>query len=999
MSFTRAQLTLRPMLLKHSRVEQVLPVVFQVLKSLALVCLVGLTGLSACAPFQTGKVTKPLDKMTLGDLPRRDINVEPQELEPISSERLLATYDQAVALFSTQQERAQALRRMADVTMTATEDSMIESLDETPQSEYEDFDPTNEYIKAVAIYEAIIIAADPSDDLSEEYYLLAKAYEMAGEQEKAIATLDILVEKYPDGEFVAEAQFRRGEYLFQIGEYEQAAAAYGFLIKAGPDSDFYEHSLYKHGWSLYKQGDFDLAINDFSQLLDRYWPTPAPAPAAAATTDPSTTAETNAPIVDITLPEVSKSQRKLLDDTLRVMAMSFSNLEGADSAAQFFDKNGQKIYEHELYNNLAELYLRQERYKDAADTYAQFSATRPLDPKAPNMSAKVITTYEKGGFPSQVLTYKQGFIEQYGLYSVYWLKASEAQRAQYANELKQNIIDLAQHEHAIAQQTGNVEDYHKAARWYREFLDTYPQEERSPKINMLLAESLFSAKDFRPAIKEFERTSYDYPKHPDDEKAGYFSLLAYQETINSLPKDDPTRNDWIAQRATSSMQFAKYYPANENIPKVLDNAIEDRLLLEDIDGAIETAQVIINLDPPAPEALQEKAWITYANAKFDKGHWVAAEQSIKQILTFDTLSKPQRKNFEERLATSIYKQAEALQEQGQLAEAADEYLRAAMTVPTASVAANAEYDSANLSLQLEDYDRAINVLESFRKNYPKHELTAGVPAKLSLAYQKTNNLAKASAELITVAALSKSSNPALAREALYQAAEMTEQSGDLDGAIKLYKDYVWTYEQPVAPRMEAQYHLVQLYEQKGDSRKRYFWLNKLTETHASAGDQQTDRSLYLAAYGSFNSAEALFQDFNAIALRQPLKKSLGKKKAAMQEASKAYSQTIQYGVIDFTTAANFKLGEIYRQFARSIMDSERPRGLDELALEEYELLLEDQAIPLEDKAIAIFKTNTERTTNGVWDKWIEQSYQSLSKLSPARYNKQELEEAYINVVY
>mgnify|MGYP001396462084 CR=1 FL=1 len=76
-----------------------------------------------------------------------------------------------------------------------------------------------------------------------------------------------------------------------------------------------------------------------------------------------------------------------------------------------------------------------------------------------------------------------------------------------------------------------------------------------------------------------------------------------------------------------------------------------------------------------------------------------------------------------------------------------------------------------------------------------------------------------------------------------------------------------------------------------------------------------------------------------------------------------------------------------------------PLALDELALEEYEILLEDQAIPLEDKAIAIFQTNTERTLNGVWDEWVQKSYQSLSKLSPGRYNKTELTEEYVDDIY
>lgn len=72
-----------------------------------------------------------------------------------------------------------------------------------------------------------------------------------------------------------------------------------------------------------------------------------------------------------------------------------------------------------------------------------------------------------------------------------------------------------------------------------------------------------------------------------------------------------------------------------------------------------------------------------------------------------------------------------------------------------------------------------------------------------------------------------------------------------------------------------------------------------------------------------------------------------------------------------------------------MLDSERPRGLSELELEEYQFLLEDQAFPLEEKAIEIHAVNTQRTKDGLYDQWVKASYGSLAKLLPARYNKTE----------
>ncbi len=972
-------------------------------KALAIGTLTVLSlSLAACLSPGPGK------HATLADLKRRTVVMQKQQLDPVEADRVIDTYQQAIDLFSSADERNLAVRRMADLTMVATEDKLIESVDESPEvtaagdaaaaaKVKQASGGSLQYAKAIALYESLIASAPKGADLAEEHYLLSKAYDLDGQPEKALATLDTLVARYPNSSFTAEAQFRRGEQFFLLGRYEDAAAAYAYVVKAGRDNEFYEHSLYKHGWSLYKLGDFDLAANDFVALLDIYMPTPPPKSPEQIKAENKD--RTLPKIEAIPLPEVSGTKRKIMDDTLRVLSMSFSNLDGAESIYEYFHANGSRIYEHEVYQALGELYLMQERYKDAADTFALFAKRHPLHPMAPSMSSREIATYQKGGFPSLVLPAKEKFVTQYGIYSAYWERATPEAREQYSADLKLHLVELANHYHAQAQTSQQADDYMKAARWYREFLATWPNDQTAPTMNMLLAEVLFAAKDFDGAIEEFERTAYDYPAHPGAEKAGYFALLAHEEHIKLMPKNDPTYRGLIAKRASSSLRFAKAYPTNQHTPEILDGVIEDELTLGDMDGVIVATQLVIGLVPPAPQPLREKAWITYANAVFDKAQYRDAETAYTKVLEFRSLPAKDRAEYQERLATCVYKQGEALQKEGRLAEAAGEFLRVGVVAPTASVRANAEYDAANILLEQKQYDKAISVLEQFRKTFPSHELAKTVPAKLSLAYESTGNLGAASTELVAIATLNKGSDPELARQALWQAAGMKEKTGDTGSALKLYEQYEREYPAPVGPRMEAQYKAAQMHEKAGNSSQRLVYLNKLVETHQRAGGEANDRTRYLAAYGSYNAADVLFQNFQGIQLTQPLKASIARKKDAMQKASDAYTNTVKFGVIDFTTGANYKLGELYRLFAESIMKSERPRGLDDVALEEYEILLEDQALPFEDKAIAIFQTNAERTKDGVWDEWMKKTYESLQKLSPGRYGKTEQVEESVDVIY
>jgi hypothetical protein len=77
----------------------------------------------------------------------------------------------------------------------------------------------------------------------------------------------------------------------------------------------------------------------------------------------------------------------------------------------------------------------------------------------------------------------------------------------------------------------------------------------------------------------------------------------------------------------------------------------------------------------------------------------------------------------------------------------------------------------------------------------------------------------------------------------------------------------------------------------------------------------------------------------------------------------------------------------------------RPRDLDAEALDQYDLLLEEQAFPFEEKAIDLYKTNTNRAVDGVFDEWVQNSFERLAGLMPARYAKVERSEDVVTALY
>jgi hypothetical protein len=261
---------------------------------------------------------------------------------------------------------------------------------------------------------------------------------------------------------------------------------------------------------------------------------------------------------------------------------------------------------------------------------------------------------------------------------------------------------------------------------------------------------------------------------------------------------------------------------------------------------------------------------------------------------------------------------------------------------------------------------------------------------------ETKQPLKAAAELATLS--TQASSPELRREAGWRSAELYDKAGKHKQAITAYKHYIKTFPDPAEQAMEAGQRLVELYHKSGVTGKRDWWLRELIKRDARAGKQRSDRTRYLAAQASLRLAETDMKGFRSIKLKAPLEKNLKRKKQQMQSAIGAYKKAIGYGVADVTTSATYQIGEMYRHFGSALMASERPKGLNAEELEQYEILLEEQAYPFEEKAIALFESNIERVSGGIYDEWVKKSFKALAKLLPGRYGKQEQREEWIDAI-
>jgi TolA-binding protein len=654
-----------------------------------------------------------------------------------------------------------------------------------------------------------------------------------------------------------------------------------------------------------------------------------------------------------------------------------------------------------IYSNLGDLYLEKERFVDAAKAYEAFVNQDPYHPKAPLLQVEVIEAYKRGGFPTLVLEGKKDFVERYGMDGEFWTRNPREENIAVAAHLKSNLIDLAQYSHAEAQKNGKLGDYQEAARWYRKYLAYFPGEADSANTNFLLAEILFESKSFADAADEYERTAYDYPPHEHSAEAGYAAILAYREYEATLVAKEQAelKAAWHSRYLDSGLKFADTYPEHPESGAVLTTVAEDLFAQGEFDLAIAVAQAVAGKQPPVTAPLARTAWTVIAHSQFDLGNFAEAEQSYYRLRTFtpaDDVVAAQEIN--DRIASSIYKQGEFARDMGFLEEAVTHFTRLGEVVPDSDIRATADYDAAAALINLQAWDRASGVLEKFRRDYPDSEFANDITQKLAVSYLSAGRAVDAAAEFERIAVAEESSDDER-REALWKAAELYEQSGISGNEQRVLANIIERYPNPLSESIEARYRLLQIAEQDGNQQERTARLQDIVRVDAGAGAQRTDRTRYLAAKASLELAEPVRRRFEVVKLKQPLAESMKLKRGLMEDVLEVYTDAADYGVAEVTTAATFRLGEVYESFSADLMASERPGNLDAAALEQYELLLEEQVFPFEEKAIELYKANADRAPDGVYDEWVRKSFARLASLMPARYAKVERSEDVVTALY
>ncbi|WP_193601628.1 tetratricopeptide repeat protein [Marinobacter salexigens] len=893
----------------------------------------------------------------------------------VSLESVMQSYRDLLPLVDDPLKQVTIRHRLADLEFARAERIMTDTAEDDLSG-------------SIAAYTGLLAEYPDREGNDQIYYQLARAWELRGMTVEQLAALDALVTHYPDSAYWVEAQFRRGDILFINGRYAEAEQAFEevTLVSAdrSEDPSFLLNGYYMKGWSQFKQGDYQQALYSYVEVLDLVMP------------------------VEQGAEPPDQRYQTLTEDLFRVVGLSLSYLDGAETLQALFRQVGSRPYEVLVYHRYSNLLIERERYSDAVDVFDAYIDEHPESPWAPRYHMQAMSTLELAGFDKAIPARKAEFIENYGIYSDYWPETDMETLAYIETQLETLLPELADRHYLLAGEAaagqGKLNDnaeqhYRQAAAYYSEFAATFPNHPRTPERLFLLAETYVELEEWQDAIQSFERVAYDFPaagKMPERAaEAGYASVLAFREYAETW-LDEPTQNLFALQemQQLNRLRFVNAYPEDPRAPGVYYIALQREFDQQHLEEVIPMAGRLATWQPAADPVLVTEALLLAGHSLFELGRYGEAEQSYRDALSMMPLEDERRPGIQENMAASVFRQAEQLAEAGSLDLAVSEYLRVGQVAPASVLNANAQYDAASLLIGAARWDEAIGVLTGFRSAFLEHELAATVPAKLAFAYRETEQWEKAGDELNLMVAMA--TTPQERRENLQIAAELYDKAGNESKAIDTWRSYANRYPEPADMYMEAANRLAELYQERDDLDRRDYWLQKQMDKVDDNPGGADDRMRYLAASASAILARDALARYDSIRLTLPLNKSMVAKTNALEAAVNAYQKTASYGISSFATEAGYQIAHIYSRLGVDLMDSERPEGLSQLELAQYELLLEEQAYPFEDNAIDIHEQNIRRAREGIFDEWVKRSYESLRRLLPGRYNKPEVTAGVVN---
>ena len=439
----------------------------------------------------------------------------------------------------------------------------------------------------------------------------------------------------------------------------------------------------------------------------------------------------------------------------------------------------------------------------------------------------------------------------------------------------------------------------------------------------------------------------------------------------------------IGRRIESELMFATSFPEHAGVGARADQGGRRAVRAERVrSGRSKCRSRSWSASRRSIASYQRTAATLLAHSLFDRGRYAEAEAAYVRVQGYLPANDPDRRRSRSASRRRSTSRPKPSRRRATRVGAVDDFLRVAALAPNAKVSANAEFDAASILMRDKQWDRAAQVLEGFRRNYPNHELQPEVTRSLAVAYLETGRAGEAAARVRAHRCARRGDRPTCAAKRCGRPRRCTRKPGRQPNAARAVRRLrASSFRRRSIRRQNARQKLADMAKAQNDVRgalavdRRHH-----SSPTQSAGAARTDRSKYLAAKATLEDCRAAGRD---VQFHQAGR--------AARQVAQGEAQRDGEGADRLRPGAGLRCRRGHdgcdltawpsciASWAADLMTSERPKGLDADASEQYDVLLEEQAFPFEEKAIELHETNAQRTGDGVYDEWVQRSFDVLAE--------------------
>jgi TolA-binding protein len=675
--------------------------------------------------------------------------------------------------------------------------------------------PRKDYSRAIALYRDIVTNNTDYDSLADSYYMLAWCYNAPNSEQydadAARVVNEQMVSRFPGTRFANDANMMLGEYWFDIPgprtnpvvNVPTAISYYQAVLADGPEGRNYDEAIYKLGWSNYKLNNYDQALAYMVQLLD---------------------------YSDKQMLQTGKPSN-MRPEAIKYLAISYADIafnqgkRPIDVAVTHLNRVGDRPWQHEEVEMLAEQLERQGKLEEAVDVWGYLQTHWALDPKNPVYQAKVAEAWLRlsGNDQSRYQAAMKELSERYSDGSAWYVanRMNPEAIAQARSYIETSLAQVATEYYALAQESQNVEDFARAADKFREFLEEYPFGANYNDYEWYYASALYDSNQFDASLLAYDQVVKN-DKSPYRDGARYQTLQARRQIVLSRygKLEDVPAGQTLERTATTDFgkQVLVYAISDEQKAFILscDDVLDREFTDPDIAKQLDDARAAYSYIPA--QILYNHGRYEEARARLErvidrfpktKEAGLAAqvlvnsyvnEGDLERVATLVDELKSKKLGADGgdglgSLATiqeqAVFSLAGAKATRNDHLGASAAYLSFLQRFPQSQYLNVALYNAANQADLAGNAVDAIKLFEQYVAKYPADERSKDLYFRIADTYSATLELDKAIGYYEGL--VSRFPDHKDASSAMYNAAFLRVGIGDHRGAATTYERYALTF--------------------------------------------------------------------------------------------------------------------------------------------------------------------------------------------------------------